>query len=66
MTELTGMERQAIREARQQLAEALSQHNLMEPFFDQPAEVIDALIEAAITGFRASMQRQSATGDIPF
>ena len=66
MTELTDMELTAIRDARQQFAEALNRHGLMAPFFDQPAEVIDALIGAAVNGFRASLQRQSATGSVPF
>jgi hypothetical protein len=62
----TEMERQAVRDARRQFAEALTRHGLMEPFFNQPGEVIDALIEAAIVGFQASMQRQSASGEIPY
>ena len=66
MIDKTDMEQQAIQDARQNFAEALAELGLMDPFHDRTAEEIDRLIEAAIDGFQASMQRQSLNGDLPF
>jgi hypothetical protein len=66
MIEGTEMEQQAIKDARRPFAEALTELGLMEHFFDLSAEQIDQLIEAAVDGFRQSMQRQALNEDLPF
>ena len=60
MIDKTARETQALRDARQDFAEALTALGLMAPFFDRSAAEIDQLIEAAVTGYVESMQRQGA------
>jgi hypothetical protein len=60
MIDKTAREAKAIRDARKDFAEALTELGLMPPFFDRPAADIDRLIEAAVTGYIDSMQVQAA------
>jgi hypothetical protein len=62
---LTGMEKQAIRDARHAFAAALEELGLMTHFENLDGAAIDRLIGAAVEGFRASMQRQTACGEVP-
>jgi len=66
MIDKTDMETRAIKDARQFLAEALSELGLLKQFHDRSADEIDRIIEACVDGFQDSMQRQSLNGDIPF
>lgn len=60
MIDKTQFEKQAIKDARRNFAEALTELRLMAPFFDRGSEDIDRLIEACIDGFQESLQRQAA------
>ena len=63
---LTQMELAAIKDARVSLYNALLAQGIAKPFDDATAEQMDAVIRGVWEGVRASMQRQSATGQIPF
>lgn len=58
MIDKTAREMQALKDARRPFAEALTELGL-EPFFHRTAAEIDRLIEAAVTGYVDSMQRQA-------
>ena len=59
MIDKTAREAQALKDARRPFAEALTELRLMEPFLHRTAAEIDRLIEAAVTGYVDSMQRQA-------
>jgi hypothetical protein len=60
MIDKTAREIQALKDARRPFAEALTNLGLMDAFYNRSASEIDQLLEAAITGFTESMQRQGA------
>lgn len=59
MIDKTAREIQALKDARRPFAEALTELGLMEHFYHRSASEIDRLIEAAVTGYVDSMQRQA-------
>ena len=62
----TKLEIKAIKAARRNFAEVLTELGLLAPFHDRMPEEIDRIIEACIDGFQAAMQRQSLNDDPPF
>jgi hypothetical protein len=60
MIDKTARGTEALRDARAPFAEALTELGLMDAFFHRSAAEIDRLIEAAVTGYIESMQRQAA------
>jgi len=75
MIDKTARETQAPEAPRKPFAEALTSLGLMDAFFNRTAAEIDQLLEAAVTGFIESMQRQGGgkgrnpsffDDDIPF
>lgn len=66
MIDKTKQERQAIKDARKELAETLTELGLMPAFFNSPVEHIDRIIEACVDGFQNSMRAQMLNDDVPF
>jgi hypothetical protein len=66
MIDKTELEIRAIKAARRNFAEALTELNLMAPFHSRSAEEIDRIIEACIDGFQAAMRRETLNDDVPF
>ncbi len=62
----TDVERQAIVDARIQLAEALDQVGIMPAFENLEPAQIDVIVKAVVIGFQASVHRQCSTGKVPF
>lgn len=61
MIDKTARETQAMKDARLPFAETLNELGLMDHFYYRTAAEIDRLVEAAVTGYVESMQRQAAT-----
>ncbi|MGH8265157.1 MAG: DUF6511 domain-containing protein [Steroidobacteraceae bacterium] len=66
MIDKTPAEAQAIKAARRNLAEVLSELGLMAPFHDRSPEEIDRIIEACVDGFQDAMQREALNDEIPW
>jgi hypothetical protein len=66
MIDKTKLETQAIKAARQEFAEVLTELGLMPSFHERSADEIDRIIEACVDGFQQAMQRQVLNDDVPF
>lgn len=66
MIDKSELEAQAIKAARRNFAEVLTELGLMAPFHDRSADEIDRIIEACVDGFQAAMHRETLNDDIPF
>jgi hypothetical protein len=66
MIDKTELEIRAIKAARRNLAEVLTELGLMALFHDRSAEEIDRIIEACIDGFQDAMRHETLNDDIPF
>jgi hypothetical protein len=66
MIDKTDMEKRAIADARDVLAEVLNEMDLMDPFRERTPQEIDRIIEACVDGFQDSMLRQSNRGVVPY
>jgi hypothetical protein len=65
MAVLTHMEKQAAVDSRRALYDALVRMGVAASFDGKTAEEIDALIGDVANAWRASMQRQSNSGEVP-
>lgn len=66
MIDKSELEAKAIKAARRNLAEVLTELNLMTPFHDRSAAEIDCIIEACVDGFQDAMRREALNDEIPF
>ena len=66
MIDKTEHEANAIKAARRNFAEVLSELGLLAPFHNRSAEEIDRIIEACVDGFQAAMRRETLSDDLPF
>jgi hypothetical protein len=66
MIDATPIEKQAIKETRRALAEALGELRLLDSFADLGPEQVDGLILAIVNGFRTAMQLRCLNDDCPF
>ena len=66
MIDKTKLEAQAIKAARRDFAEVLTELGLMPSFHERSADEIDRIIEACVDGFQQAMQRQALNDDVPF
>ena len=66
MIDKTELEAHAIKGARHNFAEVLTELGLMGPFHNRSAEEIDRIIEACIDGFQDAMHREALNNDIPW
>jgi molybdopterin biosynthesis enzyme MoaB len=66
MIDKTKLEIQAIKAARRNFAEVLTELGLLVPFHDRTPEEIDRIIEACVDGFQDAMRRLALNDDLPF
>jgi Family of unknown function (DUF6511) len=66
MIDKTKHETQAIKAARRNFAEVMTELGLMPSFHQRSADEIDRIIEACVDGFQQAMQRQALNDDVPF
>lgn len=63
MIDKTAREERVLKDARRPFAEALTELGLMDPFYHRSAGDIDRLIEAVVTGYVDSLQRQATASE---
>lgn len=63
---MTGMEKQAIQDAKPYMLEALKQLGMLDRFNDWTPQQMEYLIWQLWIGVRSSMIHQSSAGEIPF
>jgi hypothetical protein len=66
MIDKSELETKAIKAARRNFAEVISELGLMPTFHDRPAKEIDRIIEACVDGFQDAMRREALNDDLPW
>jgi hypothetical protein len=66
MIDKTELEAKAIKAARRNFAETLTELGLLAPFYDRAPEEIDRIIEACVDGFQDAMRREALNDDLPW